>query len=129
MIKKGLYFGIVSAVFAALSAAALIFTRGVPRILLCAAAAVSWTVFFIRFRTLKYRITPDEIITEIGFFIRSRKIIKRSAILSFSRVYIGKRLMCSVVRTPAKTAVLFCDIPEKFNSVHNSGDPAQARFL
>ncbi len=115
MIKKWLYFRILSAVFAVLFTAALIFTRGVPRILLCAAAAVSWTVFFIRFRTLKYRITSDEIITEIGFFIRSKKIIKRSAILSFSRVYIGNHLMCTVIRTPAKTAVLFCDIPEKFS--------------
>lgn len=112
MIKKWLYFGIVSAVFAALFAAALIFTRSVLRIALCTAAAAAWTAFFIRFCTLKYQITSDEIITEIGFFIRSRKIIKRSAILSCSRVYVGKHLMCTVVRTAAKTAVLFCDIPD-----------------
>lgn len=113
MIKKWLYFRIVSAIFALLTAAALIFTRGALRIILCSAAVLAWTAFFIRFRTLKYHITSDEIITQIGFFIRSRKIIKRSAILSYSRVYVGKHLMCTIIRTPAKTAVLFCDIPEQ----------------
>ena len=79
---------------------------------ICAVLPV--TVLLIRYLTLCYDISEEEISINIGLIFRSTIIIKRSAILSVSRLYLGHRLICTIVRTAGKTAVLFCDIPDTY---------------
>ena len=112
--KKNLVIHITSALCAALFTAVLLLTRGTLRIILCSVTAAAWTALFIRFRTLEYRFTQDELVIKIGLFFRSEITLKRTAILSHSRVCLGNRLICTIVRTAGKTVFLFCEIPEKF---------------
>ena len=115
--KKNLIIGLFSGFCAVLFAAALLLTRGALRIVLCSITIAAWTTLFMRFRTLKYCISEDEIGIKIGIFFRSEITLKRAAILSQSRYRIGRYLICTIVRTAGKTAVLFCEIPEKFTQV------------
>ncbi|MDE7231200.1 MAG: hypothetical protein K2N56_12030 [Oscillospiraceae bacterium] len=112
--KKNLIIWIFSGFCAALFATALILTHGALKIVLCFITAAAWMAFFIRFRTLEYRITDDGIGIRIGIFFRSEITLKRAAILSQSRYCLGKYLICTIVRTAGKTTVLFCEIPENF---------------
>ena len=112
MMKNNTFVWIVSVICAALFASALIFTRGALRVILCTAAAAGWMVLFLRFCTLRYHISDDEIRVNIGLFFHSRITVKRSAILSQSRLYFGRHLICTIVRTAGETVILFCEIPD-----------------
>lgn len=103
----------ISAFLTGLAAtAAALLLRGALGVVLCAGIAAAWGALFLRFRSISYRFDIDRIIITCGVIVRSELTIKRSDILSQSRLYLGRHLICTVVRTAGKKAVLFCDIPD-----------------
>lgn len=97
-------------IFAVICAAALL-TRGWLCAVIILSAVTAWIIFLVRFILLKYNISDAEITITGGLFFKHTITIKRSAILSQSRLYLSDHLICTIVRTAGKTAVLFCDIP------------------
>lgn len=110
--KKTSCLWLLGGIFAVLSAAALIFLRGrLGTAALIAAAAV--TAFLAaRFAALRYEMTDPAIKISGGLIFKRVKLIERAAILSVSRVYLGRLLIFTVVRTAGSTDLLFCSLPE-----------------
>lgn len=92
--------------------AALIFLHFWLGIAICIAAAAAWAVFFVRFLLLRYEISESEIKITGGIFFKYKRTVKRAAILSRSRIYAGRRLICTVIRTAGSKIILFCELPE-----------------
>lgn len=101
-----------AAVCAGLCVLAAVFLRG----WLCAAvivlAVMAWTVFLVRFGMLRYSISDSEIVISGGLLFRYSRRIERSEILSQTRLYAGRQLICTVVRTAGSTDILFCSLSE-----------------
>lgn len=74
------------------------------------AAAVTWMALFIRFCTLRYDFSDSEIVISGGWLFKYRKTVKRSSILSVSRVSLVKIPAFTVIRTAADTVILFCEL-------------------
>lgn len=109
--KKWLCVWLGTALAAVLMTAAVLFLFGALEAVICAVIAAAWGALFLRFLSINYHIGGDEIRISGGVFIRSELTVKRSEILSQSRLYLGKYLICTIVRTAGKRAVLFCEIP------------------
>ena len=109
--KKWLCIWISAALAGILIAAAALFSWGVLGIILGVGIAAMWGVLFLRFLSIRYRFDDDKIIIRRGVIVRAELTIKRSDILSLSRLYLGRYLICTIVRTAGNRAVLFCEIP------------------
>lgn len=101
------YFSAVLAVL--ICTAALIFLRFWLGIAVCIAAVVTWVVLFVRFCTLKYEFSDSELMITGGWLFKYKKSVKRSSILSTSRVFVVKIPVFSVIRTASDTVILFCE--------------------
>lgn len=108
--KKWLCVWIGSVLAALLITAAVLLTHGVLEIILCIAVTAAWGALFLRFLSIRYRFGSSEITITSGFLFRYEITIKRSEILSQSRSYLGRHLICTVIRTAGKRAVLFCEL-------------------
>lgn len=113
LMKKWLIVRIGAALAAIMIIAAALLLRGVIVIVLCVIICAGWGLLLGRFLSIKYHIDGENIRISSGVFIRSELNVKRSEILSQSCLYLGKDLICTIVRTAGKMAVLFCEIPGK----------------
>lgn len=110
--KKWLCVWLGAAFCAVLCAAAAVFLHGWLLEMFIIAAAAVWVVFLARFCLLKYEISDSAIMISGGLFFKYSKKIERLSILSQSRLYVGRRLICTVIRTAGRAYVLFCSLPE-----------------
>lgn len=110
--KKWICVWIVSALGVVVCTAAVLFLNGWLCVSAIAAVLALWAVFLVRFGLLKYRISDSFITVSGGLFFKYSRTIKRSAILSQSGLYMGKQLICTVIRTAGNTEVLFCSLSE-----------------
>lgn len=111
IIKKRIVVWIAAAGCAVICAAAAIFTRGWLCAVIITAAVMAWIVFAVRFTALRYEFSRSAVTISAGLIFKRTTTVKRSAILSQSRLYLSGHLICTIVRTAGKTVVLFCEIP------------------
>lgn len=112
MMKKWFCVYASAALAALICAAAVIFLRGWIRMALCLAAAAVWVVLFVRFCLIRYEFSDSEIKISGGLLFKYRKTIKREALISVSRLFVGDKLICTIIRTAGDFAVLFCKLTD-----------------
>lgn len=108
--KKWLIIWLGAAVCAAICAAAAFFSCGWLRLIIILVSAEAWLFFLVRFCLVKYRFSDSEIVISGGAFFKYSKTVKRSSVLSESRLYLGRLLVCTIIRTPKSTHILFCSL-------------------
>lgn len=109
MMKKWFCVYASAALAALICAAALVFLRFWLGLAVCIAAVVTWGVLFVRFCTVRYEFSDPEVVISGGWLIKYRKTVKRSSIISVSRVSLVKIPVFTVIRTAADTVILFCE--------------------